>query len=165
MKPSTLTHARLLQALRYEPTTGKFFWRIRAAHRRFPGEPAGSPSKDGRIRIRIDGTLYYGYRLAWFYMTGAWPANNVDHINGDQTDDRWENLRDVTQAINLQNQRRAPKHSRTGRLGVHATPDGRFTSEIKAGKTRLRLGTHDTPDAAEAAYLKAKRTLHPGSTI
>lgn len=162
-KPLTLE--RLREALSYDPETGAFVWRVRAAQRRLPGQRAGSPSKDGRNRIRIDGQLYYGYRLAWLYMTGRWPEHGIDHINGDQTDDRWTNLRDVPQAINTQNQRRAPKHSQTGMLGVHVKPSGRYGSSIMTNKKKTVLGTHDTPQEAQAAYLKAKRAMHPGSTI
>lgn len=160
-----LTHLRLLEVLRYEPSTGKCFWLVRAAHRRQPGEEAGCPSKDGRIRISIDNQLYYRYRLAWLYMTGNWPEHGIDHRNGDATDDRWENLRDVPQALNVQNVRRAPKHSTTGLLGAQRTRDGTFAAVIRIGKERRHLGTFKTADAAHAAYLNAKRLHHAGNTL
>lgn len=160
-----LTHARLLEVLRYEPESGLFFWRVKAAHRRMPGDQAGSPSKDGRIRIRIDGRLFYGYRLAWFYMTGQWPAQWIDHINGDHTDDRWVNLRDVSQTLNLQNQRGPGKSSSTGLLGAQRTRSGKFTSAIRINGRRLRLGTFGTPVEAHEAYVAAKRQHHPGNTL
>lgn len=86
--PIKLTHERLKEALHYEQETGKFMWLVRAAHRRQPGEEAGNRNKAGRMRIRIDNELFYGYRLAWFWMTGTWPEFGIDHINGDPTDDR-----------------------------------------------------------------------------
>jgi hypothetical protein len=160
-----LTAERLRQALHYEPMTGEFTWLIRGAHRRNPGDAAGSPSKDGRIRIRIDGELFYRYRLAWMYMTGQWPTFHIDHINGNQTDDRWLNLRDVTQSVNLQNLRHAPKHSTTGLLGAHRRSHGRFESQIQLAGRRYFLGTFDTPEESHAAYLKAKRKYHEGCTL
>lgn len=159
-----LTAARLREVLRYDPLTGICTWLVRAAHRRWPGEEAGSPSKDGRIRIRIDGELFYRYRLAFLYMTGAWPTETVDHINGDRTDDRWSNLRDVSQAVNSQNHRRAPRHSTTGLLGAQVCGD-RFASSITLNNRVFRLGTFDTAEEAHKAYVMAKRAMHPGSTI
>ncbi|PTT41483.1 HNH endonuclease [Acidovorax sp. HMWF018] len=160
-----LTAQRLREVLRYEPESGQMFWLIRAAHRRHPGEEAGSPSKDGRIRIRIDGQLFYRYRLAWLWMTGKWPDKCVDHINGDHTDDSWKNLRDVPQAINCQNYRKAPKSSSTGLLGAQALPNGRFESSVKTLYKRRYLGSFDNAQDAHEAYIAAKRELHPGFTL
>ncbi|HSV48409.1 MAG TPA: HNH endonuclease [Ramlibacter sp.] len=117
------------------------------------------------MRIRIDGQLYYRYRLAWFYMTGIWPSHGIDHRNGDSSDDRWENLRDVTQSVNMQNLKRAPRHSSTGLLGAHRTRYGTFESTIQANKRKRRLGTFESPEEAHAAYLTAKRQDHPGNTL
>ena len=160
-----LTHARLVEVLRYEPESGLFFWRVKAAHRRMPGDQAGSPSKDGRNRIRIDGELFYGYRLAWLYMTGQWPEQRVDHINGNPTDDRWVNLRDVSQTVNCQNQRGPGKNNTTGLIGAQRGRSGKFTSEIRINGRRRYLGTFGTPVEAHAAYLAAKRQHHPGNTL
>jgi hypothetical protein len=165
MREKNLTQARLKEVLRYDQQSGQFFWIVRGAYRRNPGDAAGSPSKDGRIRIRIDGELFYRYRLAWLYMTGYWPTKNIDHINGDQTDDRWVNLRDVSQSENLQNQRCAPKHSSTGLIGAQRGRNGKFSSSIQLHKKHKFLGTFATPEEAHAAYIKAKRELHPASTI
>jgi hypothetical protein len=162
---TTLTHSRLLEAIRYEPKTGKCFWLIRGAHRRMPGDEAGSPSKDKRIRIRIDGTLYYRYRLAWFYMTGSWPAKNVDHLNGDATDDSWGNLRDVSQVVNIQNRHGAQSNNRSGLLGAHSAHGGKFTSSIWINKRKRHLGTFDTAEQAHTEYMKARRELQPGNTL
>lgn len=90
---------------------------------------------------------------------------NIDHINGDHSDDRWENLRDVSQQMNVQNIKKAKTGSATGLLGVHRSREGNFVAQIKhLGKTK-NLGTHQTPEDAHAAYLDAKRQLHPGNTL
>jgi len=162
----SLTHDRLREVLRYNKRTGVFTWKVAAAHRRKAGDVAGNGSGyQGRRRIRIDGTLYYAYRLAWFYVMGSWPENKIDHRNGDPTDDRWTNLRDVTHGVNMQNQRRATRRNATGLLGAHVTREGRFTSSITTDHKKKRLGSFDSAEAAHEAYLKEKRRSHPGCTI
>jgi len=155
-----LTQERLRQVLRYDQETGKCFWLQRAAHRRNPGDEAGCPSKDGRIRIRIDNQLFYRYRLAWLYMTGSWPQQKVDHINGDHTDDRWKNLRDVSQTVNCQNRRAASKTSKSGLLGVETTKNGKFKAAIRIPGKRISLGTFATAEEAHSTYMNAKHELH-----
>jgi hypothetical protein len=65
-----------------------------------PGDPAGRITQQGRRQIRIASGFYYSSRLAWLYMTGEWPKDQIDHINRIKDDDRWENLREATQSQN-----------------------------------------------------------------
>jgi hypothetical protein len=65
-----------------------------------PGDKAGRITQDGRRQIRIASGFYYASRLAWLYMTGEWPKDQIDHINRIKRDDRWENLREATQSQN-----------------------------------------------------------------
>lgn len=67
------------------------------------GDPAGRITNQGRRQIRIASGFYYASRLAWLYMTGEWPKDQIDHINRIKDDDRWENLREATQSQNSYN--------------------------------------------------------------
>ncbi len=88
----------------------------------------------------------------------------MDHLNGDASDNRLANLRDVPQEVNQQNQRRANADSKTGLLG--ASPRGpRFQAAITTQGDRRYLGLFDTAEEAHQAYLTAKRQLHAGCTI
>lgn len=88
----------------------------------------------------------------------------MDHINGNRSDNRWANLRDVTHSVNLQNQRRPKSDNKCGFLGVHAHPSG-FRAYIGVNKVRLDLGVYATAHKAHQVYLSAKRRLHEGCTI
>ena len=57
------------------------------------------------------------HRLAWFYMTGEWPKNHIDHVNGLEGDNRWCNLREATNSENMLN-RKMNKNNKTGVKGV-----------------------------------------------
>lgn len=163
MAAGHITAARLRELLTYDPETGAFTNRVKRSRKVVPGEPAGG-LRCGYVAIRLDGRLYQAHRLAWLYMTGAWPAADVDHINGDRADNRWVNLRDVPHQANMQNQRRPRSDNKTGFLGVHRIGD-RFGAQIKGPRGWLGLGYFATPEEAHAAYLKAKRELHEGCTI
>ena len=85
-----LTAETLRQILHYNPDTGVFTW-IRKPRYAGSGEQAGSYSTKGYRRVKIGVTSYRAHRLAWFYMTGQWPVDQIDHINGIPDDNRFSN--------------------------------------------------------------------------
>ena len=156
-----LTQSRLREVLSYDPETGVFTWRM-ARGRSPAGAIAGSVRKgSGRREINIDGRHYRSHRLAWFYMTGEWPAELVDHRNRQPEDDRWNNLREATNTQNTHNSVR--KAGASGMVGARAMPNGRFRSEIRVAGGRKCLGTFATMNDAVAAYAAAKARHHPYS--
>jgi hypothetical protein len=94
-------HQRLKEFLIYDPETG-LFTKIR---RNFKKPFAGTPHPVGYIRITIDKRFYLAHRLAWFYVKGKWPEADIDHINGDKTDNRFANLREASRSLNRGNSR------------------------------------------------------------
>lgn len=152
-----LTHARLLELLRYDPETGWFSWRISRGPRH-AGEAADCVGPLGYVVIRLDGVLYYGQRLAWFYMTGEWPKDEVDHINMDKEDNRFANLREATPTENRQN-KTVRRDNRSGLKGVGRKRD-KWTARIKVGDTVMHLGTFLTPEGASLAYRWAAERYH-----
>lgn len=153
-----LTHERLLEVLRYNKSTGLFTWRANLSRKR-KGECAGTITSNGYVRIGIDGMQYGAHRLAVFYVTGRWPACEVDHRNGRKTDNRWRNLRDVSVSTNQHNRTR-PNAGRALPLGVTLHKQtGKFQAAMFADKKYRYLGLHDTPEKASRAYRRAKRGL------
>jgi hypothetical protein len=153
LSDTSLTAERLREVLHYEPETGVFTWRLRRGCRA-KGSIAGATHHSGYWRIRVDEVLYNAHRLAWLYMTGEWPAEELDHINRDNADNRWANLREATRSQNGANTIR-PNPS--GFRGVKKIR-GRWRATIMVQKRGIFLGYYSTPEEAHAAYTNAART-------
>ena len=134
-----ITQAELKRQLRYEPETGHFYW-LEGGGRRRLGFPAGSLWSNGYARIWIDGKDYMAHRLAWLYMYGAFPQNQIDHINGNPLDNRILNLRDVDQAENHKNKRRQSNNS-SGVTGVRWNKQaGKWVAYINVDGKQIYFG-------------------------
>ena len=156
----TLTQERLREVLRYCPATGLFTWST-PGKGRVVGKVAGCTSKVGYTVIRIDGRLYQAHRLAILYIYGRWPDHDVDHKNGERTDNRLENLRCATRGENLQNQRQAKPFNRSGLIGATwSSQAGKWVSRIHVNGKQMHLGTFDSAEDAHAAYVEKKRQVH-----
>lgn len=155
----SLTHARLLQVLRYDPETGYFWW-LERAPKRVLSKPAGTQDKDSwYLQIMIDGVNYLGHRLAWFYMTGTWPTDEIDHDNRDKSDTRWANLRPATHKQNMEN-KAVRRDSGTGVKGVYWDEvRQKYQAYITHHKQKIHLGRYADIDAAVAARKQAEAEL------
>lgn len=154
--------------LDYDIGSGDFTWKVKRRGRNggvSPGDKAGKVAGPGYVYIGLLGKTFLAHRLAIFHVTGAWPAGDVDHIDGNPLNNRFANLRDVTHRTNLQNRRTAQRNNSAGLLGVSARKDGTYSSEIALPFGRLNLGRFATAEEAHAAYIDAKRRLHEGCTI
>jgi len=100
-----LTQEELLSLMSYDEDTGIFIWKISPTNSVFIGDIVGGLDKStGYLRTGIHGKRYYLHRLAWLYMYGEFPKNQIDHINRNRSDNRFINLRDVTNQENHRNQ-------------------------------------------------------------
>jgi hypothetical protein len=92
-KQAKLTAERLRERLRYDAETGAFTRRVGSSNAR-AGDMAGSVHSTGYVRISIDGGKYTAHHLAWLYVHGVWPSDQIEHINGKRSDNRIANLRE-----------------------------------------------------------------------
>lgn len=159
-----LTLQRAREVFNYEPETGLIRWKFAVSQKVKAGQVAGGLNvADGYIQIRIDNKIHRAHRIAFLLMTGAWPSGHVDHINGVRNDNRWVNLRDVTQQVNKQNRRLPNRGNPSGFLGVSIDKrNGRFKAKIGVDGRDLNLGVFDTAEEAHDVYLAAKRRYHAG---
>jgi hypothetical protein len=165
---NVISKTRLEEVLNFDAKTGIFRWKIRLSNHALVGSIAGCIAKTGNSRgyvlIRIDKTLYKAHRLVWLYVSGEWPSGHIDHIDGDRSNNKFENLRDVSRSTNMQNRKRCDADSKTGFLGV--TKSGRkYIAQISSNGKNFRIGTFNSPESAHAAYIEMKRIVHEGCTI
>lgn len=155
-----LTQSALKEVIHYDPETGIFSRIIKNGTK-----SAGSINKFGYICIGIKNKIYKAHRLAFLYMTGKFPLFDVDHIDGNRSNNKWVNLRDAETLINCQNRRKPQKNSTScGILGVSLVGNS-YVARITVNKKTLYLGSFKSSDSACQAYLTAKRKYHIGCTI
>lgn len=137
----------------YDPSFGKFTWLINRRGYAKIGDIAGSYNFGGYIVIKIYGCQYQASQLAWFYMTGEWPEDEIDHEDGITDNNKWNNLRKAAHIQNAKN-RKLNINNTTGFKGVHKRGN-KYRSKINFNGIQISLGTFDTMEDAKSAYDKA----------
>lgn len=149
-----ITQERLKELFHYCPETGIFTWKA-SIERRNSGSVAGYAGALGYMQVCLDGSQYYLHRLAILYMTGSFPKEHTDHIDHNRGNNRWENIRAVSQSENLRNQTMA-KNNKSGFAGVcwHKS-SGKWLARIGGTSKRIHLGSFSDVNDAIAARKKA----------
>ncbi len=164
MAKTDLSAEYLRELVNYDPDTGLFTWRIKPASRIKVGAPIGCVIDGGYLRVTINRNFYRLHRLAWLYVTGEWPRHDIDHIDGNPSNNAISNLRDVSRTINTQNKRGAMGHNKSsGLLGV-SKPKNKWRARITFDGIE-HTTYHQTKEEACAAYLASKRMHHVGNTL
>lgn len=171
----------LRKLLRYEPSTRKLFWRRRSISMFSDGilsadhsckawngryadkEAFTSLTSHGYLHGTIFTMTHQAHRVIWAMETGAWPTDEIDHINGVRTDNRMENMRDVSNSENSRNMR-ISKRNTSGFIGISwSKRDRRWRARIHADGADKYLGTFAEKGEAIAAREAAeiKHNYHP----
>jgi hypothetical protein len=149
-----MTQTRLKELLHYSPETGVFTWLVNRKRGK-AGCPAGHIEPNGYLSIGIDGERYGAHRLAWLYVHGSLPKQEIDHINRFRADNKIENLRESTPAENIYN-RGVSRKNTSGYKGVTRSLK-RWMALIKVAGKSIYLGTYTTKQEAAQAYNAAAR--------
>lgn len=173
-----LDPALLPQILLYEPETGKLFWRVRteslfaATEKNIKRSCAvwnvRYANKEALSRIGVhgypSGTIFnkgvLAHRVIWALVTGEWPPGEIDHIDGNRANNRFDNLRAVTRRQNAKNIGKMSTNT-SGVKGVcwHRVAK-KWLAQINVDCTHIHLGLFtDITDAAKA-YERASEEMH-----
>ena len=147
-----LTQSELKEKLHYNPETGIFTWLL---HRSKRGETAGSITNKKYAVVGIGLKQYAAHRLAWLYMYGVWPKDQIDHINHVRDDNRISNLREASHKENGKNQS-IKKSNNSGVTGVYwAKIHKKWYAQIRVNGKNKHLGCFDAKEDAILCREKA----------
>lgn len=166
-----LSHNDLKSLLDYDANTGLLTWKTRSSYwfnetssqskeqsaaawnSRYAGKPAlNNINKDGYRQGSILNKGYLAHRIVWFYMTGEWPKNKIDHKNNCRSDNKWTNLREATNSQNGSNSI-ISKNNLSGYKGVYWNKkDKRWFSQITHNRKTINLGRFKNKEDAAIAY-------------
>jgi len=166
-----ITQARLRALFNYDPGTGQFTFLPRSDEEfatpraaaifkgKNLGKVAGWRHALGYSVINVDGKPALAHRMAWLWVTGELPAEEIDHINGDRGDNRFANLRSVTKVENCHNQ--SLHHTNTSGVAGVMWDKRRsvWRAEIKSNDRMIYLGQFKTIEEAAAARKGAMKVL------
>lgn len=160
MTYNILTQARLQTLLTYNSETGNFVRNIPRGNTK-QGQIAGRVNHDGYLIFVLDRRRYLAHRLAWLYVYGSFPNQELDHINGVRHDNRIVNLRLATRSEQCQNKKISTKNT-SGFVGVswHSTKL-KWTAHIKLNGLKRHLGYFCTKEKAVFARRQAELIYHP----
>ena len=146
-----ITAEYLRSILHYDPATGIFTRKIGSANQVKVGDATGSQNGKGYLNIKLQSRPFQAHRLAWLYVYGEWPEDQLDHINRNRSDNRISNLREVT---NKQNHQNASKRSdnTSGHPGVSWYKQrSEWRAQITHNYKHIHLGYFNTIEEAVAA--------------
>lgn len=172
---SEITREMLVSNLDYWPQTGDFFWRERTLEsfsknerpevdwrwwqRKVAGRKAGHFRDDGYRVLYLSGRKYFAHRAAYMMIYGCAPEQ-IDHVNGNPSDNRLENLRGCRMRSNQFNVK-IPSTNTSGFKGVNwCKKRGMWEAKIKVDKKTYWLGYFDSPIGAAIAYDEAATEKH-----
>lgn len=162
LKQELLTIGLVKDVLSYNHDTGLWTWIKRIGKKIKVGSIAGKVGSNGYIHIGLYGKSYTAHRLAWFYMTGKWPEEFIDHINRIRNDNRWCNLREVNHSNNMRN---IIARSNTGLKGI-VLRYGKYVTQIQLDGKNIHLGIFDTLESAAYVYKAAElKYLNPNYSV
>ena len=154
-----ITQEELKHLIHYDPETGVF---TNTTNRRYatPGKTSGTIDANGYRVISINCEKFYGHRLAWLYMIGEIPENSIDHIDGNPSNNKWDNLRHSEHKENIRNCK-ISKNNKSGYKGVFWDKQAqKYIAKIKVNYKNIYLGRSSCPKEAHKMYCEAADKYH-----
>jgi hypothetical protein len=147
----------LREFLSYDPATGSVKWTKKAGRKVVVGAEAGAARKDGRRIVGFMRRRFLLSRVSWALHYGKWPDNEVDHRDGDPSNNRLLNLRAATSS---QQKRNRVAFSSSGIKGVYwIGPRNKYRAQIKVGEGTRYLGYFSDKEEARKVRIAAEKEL------
>jgi hypothetical protein len=142
--------------LDYNPETGHLTWRRNRSGTAYAGSRAGNVNCNGYRIIGLNGKRFQEHRICWLHFYGVLPDLDLDHINGNRSDNRIANLRPATDSQNQANKDASPRNTSCGVKGVtwHKRC-AKWQASITINGKRRYLGVFASLDDAASAYMSA----------
>jgi hypothetical protein len=162
-----LTAEYVKECLEYNPETGLLKWKERPLEHfksendckrwnsKYANKKAGTLSSSGYIDIKISSVIYRAHRIAWLIFYGKWPKDQIDHNDGERSNNKIDNLSDVPNSINGKNQAIRIDNN-TGHVGVKKTIHATWRASIMVDGIAYDLGTHKNIEEAIKARKEAE---------
>ena len=145
----------LRQLFLYDPITGILQWRERFGkdgwNRRYANKAIQTLDRHGYIQVRLKPLNMRAHRVIWAMMTGAWPSEDIDHINGVRNDNHWENLREASRSLNNHNRHTPRRSSYPKGVTLHKA-SGLYRAYVNLEGKQHSLGYFKTEAEAVSAY-------------
>lgn len=158
----------LRERLDYDPDTGNFVWKERPLstfsckrvgrgwNNKYANKAAGFTRNDGYLRITLQGKVKYLHRIAWAMQYGEWPEGQIDHIDGNPSNNSIKNLRDVTPQENNRN-RAIDRRNKSGVIGVFwCDRTAKWRGQLTVNRNPIHLGYFTNKQDAIAARKAAE---------
>ena len=148
------------QMLAYDQNSGNFYWRESPRIGVKAGSQAGTINSKGYRLIKIDGRHILAHRLAWYFVHGRLPFDQIDHIDCNRDNNCIKNLRECNNAQNAQRSS-VGKINKTGHRGICYLPrHKKYQASIGYNNKRKNLGLYQDFDEAVEVYELAKQRVH-----
>lgn len=158
-----LTQEILLKNFRYDETTGNLYWKIKRSNRTDLSKPISAKDRYGYIQVctKLSGKqkTYLVHRLIWLMIYGITPKN-IDHIDGNRSNNKISNLRDVTHQENMMNMKKHADTKNNYKGTYKVKNQNSWVAEITFMRKRHYLGCFKTEKEAGEAYIKAAKKIH-----
>ena len=152
-----ITLSRLHELFDYKD--GNLIWKIDKSRRVKAGDIAGSLNKLGYIEIGVDRRVYKAHRLIYFYHNGHLPLS-TDHIDGNKSNNKIENLRNATTSQNAMNRKISTKNSSGIKGVIWHKRDKKWVVQVKVNSKYHSFGYYDNKELAELMAIEATNKLH-----
>lgn len=164
--PSDFELSEIKRCVRYDPVSGKLYCKEkpRRKSRSIVGREYGQDRKVyGYITVGLNYRRYYAHQIAWYFISGKWPEDMIDHINGIQYDNRKVNLRHVDNRTNCHNK----EIYRKGQFVGVSRNRKAWRAMIKVNGIMIHLGTYRKPEEASMRYQSVLKYIQslPSNTI